>query len=534
VDLGSGAALTAMTDGLEVAYGDGTISTVLFHGNGFAQALDIQIAPSDAFKAQATGLLGPLGANSELPALPDGTVLALSQDRTTRFTQRYQQLAPAWHVTDQTSLFDYKTGETTASFDKADFPNQDVAYTVEELEQNQDPAAVQNANDACVGANGQPEDLSHCIFDILATKDPTYAQFYSLLAQFLANGPAALGAGPIIQVTVPPPPTPSSNLPAGFVQVANDVSLIKGATIGSDGMLYASILKSDDSTALVSVDTTSGAPGASITTTGSGGLFLLGGSLWLAQDDPTGNDKCTLERFDPATLMEQATIPVTCDISGVQAVPVADGVWWLDRSTADGDGHGGMIRHIDPATNTVDRSVAVPFVNGFLGSSPTTVIFGSSDAGSGWYRLTQGATSFTPMTIPGQTFGLYAQGEGLWFQPVQNLGPQPEADFYTSSATPDKVIAIDGTLVGADVSAIYADSSSSNPDQLVRYALDGSAPSPILTGATLTTVNGDQGLGYFDNDPLVIANQKVAKLWRVQDWPVAGTTSVIAQAANTP
>ena len=59
MDLGGGAALTALPHGLEVAYGDGTITTVFFHGNGFAKALDIQIAPSDTFRAQATGLAGP-------------------------------------------------------------------------------------------------------------------------------------------------------------------------------------------------------------------------------------------------------------------------------------------------------------------------------------------------------------------------------------------------------------------------------------------------------------------------------------------
>jgi hypothetical protein len=534
MDLGSGAALTALDDGIEVAYGDGTITTALFHGNGFAQALDIQIAPSDTLRAQGVGLLGPLAAGSELPALPDGTALPLSTDRPTQFAQRYQQLAAAWHVTDQTSLFDYKTGETTATFDVPNFPTQDVAFTAAELEQQQDPAAVQNANNACVGATGQPENLQHCIYDILATKDANYAQFYALLTQFLANGPTVLGAGPILEVTVPPPPTPSSNLPAGFVQVASDVSLIKGATIGSDGMLYASILKPDDSTQLVSVDTTNGTPGPTISTTGSGGLFLLDGSLWLAEDDPTGNNKCSLERLDPATLAQQATIPVGCGLTGVQAAPVADGVWWLDGSTADGDGHGGMIRHIDPATNTVDRSVVVPFVSGFLGSSPTTVIYGSSDEGSGWFRLLQGATSFTSMTLPGQTFGLYAQGEGVWFQPVQNLGPQPEADFYTSGSAPDKSIPIDGTLVGANDQAIYVDSPNSNPDSLMRYPFDGSATTAALTGATLTTSNGDHDLGYFDNDPLIIANGKVAKLWLVNDWPIDGSTSVIAQAASTP
>ena len=392
VDLGGGAALTALPDGIEVAYGDGTISTVLFHGNGFAQALDIQIAPSDALKRRGTGSAGSnrrrLGAARRS--------LTERSCRCRRCAPRSSRSATSsWRrpgtSTDQTSLFDYnpvrrRPPSTRQTFPTRTLPSQSMSWSRTRI-----PPRSRTPTTHASAPPGQPEDLQHCIFDVLATKDPNYAQFYALLTQFLANGPTALGGGgPIVEVTVPPPPTPSSNLPAGFVQVTTDVSQIKGATMAADGVLYASVLKPDGTAALVSVDATRGTPGPSITTAGSGGVFLLDGSLWLAQDDPTGGDKCTLERFDPATLAEQATIPVVCDIAGVQAVPVADGVWLLDRSTADGDGHGGMIRHIDPATNTVDRSVEVPFVNGFLGSSPTTVIFGSSDEGSGWYRLTAG------------------------------------------------------------------------------------------------------------------------------------------------
>ena len=145
--------------------------------------------------------------------------------------------------------------------------------------------AVQNATNQCAGVAGDQQTVVNCVFDIMATKDPAYAQFYALITQFLADGPAVL-EGPVIEVTPPPPPTPSAVLPAGFVQVATDVSLIKGATIGPDGMLYASILKPDDSAALVSVDTTTGVAGPTIVTTGSGRLFVLAGSLWLAEDDP--------------------------------------------------------------------------------------------------------------------------------------------------------------------------------------------------------------------------------------------------------
>ena len=532
-DLGSGAALTALADGVEVAYGDGTIATAVFHGHGFAHALDIQIAPSDTFRAQATGLLGPIADGSDLPALADGSILPASQDRPTQFTQRYQQLAQAWHVTDQTSLFDYKPGETTATFDKPGFPTEDVAFTVEELMQQQGVEEFQKATQQCAGLAADQQLTLKCVFDIMATKDPAYADFYAQVQQFLANGPTTLD-GPVIEVTPPPPPTPSTELPAGFVQVATDASLIKGATIGPDGMLYASVLKQDFTAQLASVDTTTGTAGPTVTTTGSGGVFLHDGSLWLSEDDPTGSNHCFLEQFDPHMLTSQARISVGCDISGVQAVPVADGVWWLDRSTSDADGHGAMIRHIDPATNTVDRSVGLPFVNGYLASSSSTVIFGDPGQGNGWYRLLPGATSFVALPVPDQSFGLHPQGEGVWLQPAQRLGATSEAEYFTSSATPDRVISIDGILTGADDLAVYVDPPSGDPDQLIRYPTDGSSPSAVLTGATLTTANGDHDLGYFDNDPLVIANQMVAKLWLVQDWPAEGTTAVIAQAASTP
>ena len=90
----------------------------------------------------------------------------------------------------------------------------------------------------------------------------------------------------------------------------------------------------------------------------------------------------------------------------MEAAAASDGVWWVDRSTEDANANGGTLRHVDPATNSVDRSVPLPFVNGLLGGSASTIIYGDSDYGYGYYKLTQGATSLTPVPVPGRLFSI--------------------------------------------------------------------------------------------------------------------------------
>ena len=536
-DLGSGAALTVMADGIEVAYGDGTIATAFFHGNGFADALDLNVAPSDTFRSQAVGLLGHLAAGSELPALPDGTILPVSQDPATRYAQRYKQLGPAWLVTDQTTLFDYQPGETTATFYKPDYPSQDAPIDpdLDALELLQGADTFEQATGQCAGVQGDPSAYLDCVFDTLLTGDGEFAQFYTILEEFFAAGPTVLET-PQVQATPTPAPSFSSSLPAGLALVASGISLIDGATVGPDGTVYASLSDATDySPLLVSVNTSTGQPGASVKPSGAGRLFLLDGSLWMAEDDPTGSGNCLLERFDPQTLASQAKIPIGCDIGGPTATPVTDGVWWLDRSTEDANANGGTLRHIDPATNTVDRSVSLPFVNGYLSSSPSTVIYGDSVVGHGWYKLTQGATDLTPVPVPDQTLEVFAAGNGLWYQPEsESVGLIDEADFATGSSSPDKTIQIDGYLESADELAVYATSGAGSPETLMRYPTDGSAPAVIMSGTTLTTATRSGDLGFFDNNPPVIANQKIAKLWLASDYPVDGTTSVVAEVASVP
>jgi hypothetical protein len=537
MDLGDGAALTAMDQGVEVAYPDGTIATALFHGGEFTGALDLQVVPSRTFASQAVGLLAHIDPTSELPALPDGTILTRSYDTTVRHDQRYKQLGPGWLVTDQTTLFDYQPGETTATFYKADFPSADATLDIDlnALQLLQGADAFADASAQCAAVQADQNAYTKCIFDVLLTGDDSFAAFYAILEQFFTEGPAVLET-PAAETSPAPAPSVSSGPPAGVFQVASGISLINGATVGPDGRVYASLSDNVDYVpSLVSVDPSGAQPPITVKPSGTGSLFILDGSLWLAEGDPTGNGNCLLERFDPQTLQSQAKIPVGCDVGGPAAVPVQDGVWWVDRTTADGNGNGGTLHHINPQTNAIDRSVPLPYVNGYLSSSPTTVAYGQDVYGYDYYRLTQGATAFEQLPVPYPTLQIFPAGEGVWIQPEGPVDMLEEADFITSSATPDKVIPIDGYLIGADENAVYGTSPAADgQDQLVRYGTDGSAPTVVMSASTLTTASGSDSLGFFDNTPLVLANGKIAKFWLASNYPDDGTTSVMAEVVNAP
>ena len=62
-----------------------------------------------------------------------------------------------------------------------------------------------------------------------------------------------------------------------------------------------------------------------------------------------------------------------------------------------------------------------------------------------------------------------------------------EADFVSGSPTPDKTIPIDGYMEGADDQAVYATTGVGTPETLMRYPMDGSAPTVIMNGSTVTT-----------------------------------------------
>ena len=181
-DLGAGARLAAYQRGYELDFPDGTKLWVLsLNGSAF----NVVVLPSDSLRASGGGLIAriPSGGAFRVPALPDGSTLAVPKDRAGRYHLLYDVFGPAWRVTTTTSLFDYDAGKTTDSFTVPNFPPQTVPETIADL----DPAAIATARTAC-GSVSDPDLAEQCAFDVATTGSTQYVSLYASTDQLQSGG----------------------------------------------------------------------------------------------------------------------------------------------------------------------------------------------------------------------------------------------------------------------------------------------------------------------------------------------------------
>jgi RHS repeat-associated protein len=169
VDWPGGSRLTVTRDGAPGAHLD------------YGFAADPTVAPT------ISGLLGTAAGDvaNDLTGR-DGHVLdPADPDFATRL---YREFGQSWRIGQPESLFDYRPGESTATFTIQDFPRAPAA--IEGL----DEAVRATAEGVCraVGVRAEPA-LSDCILDVGITGDPSYAA--SAAAVQAATG-----------VSTPPPP----------------------------------------------------------------------------------------------------------------------------------------------------------------------------------------------------------------------------------------------------------------------------------------------------------------------------------------
>lgn len=153
--------------------------------------MDIRVAHTQGEE----GLMGPIPQGSWLPKLPSGSSVgpkpaALSD----RYDVVYKTFANAWRVTDQTSMFVYAPGTSTATFTDLDWPS-DTAPCKMKPEFG-DPVVptpqempVEEAEQICKLVT-EGDLHADCVFDVAATGDKSFAEGYLLAQELRLRGSA--------------------------------------------------------------------------------------------------------------------------------------------------------------------------------------------------------------------------------------------------------------------------------------------------------------------------------------------------------
>jgi hypothetical protein len=134
----------------------------------------------DVIQSRATdGLMGVIKPGNWLPALPDGAQLgAMPADLAERFRMLYGIFGEAWRVTDATSLFDYASGTSTATFTNKNWPaNKEQNCIPPKDKDPQKPVSLEEAERLCTEVT-DPERRALCIKDLMATGEVSFAKAY--------------------------------------------------------------------------------------------------------------------------------------------------------------------------------------------------------------------------------------------------------------------------------------------------------------------------------------------------------------------
>ncbi len=497
LDLATGARLTPAQLGWQMDLPDGT--------RVWVAAFNLFVEPSPSLVETASGVLAAVPDGSDLPALPDGSVLPRTDaaDAHGRYVALYQTFADAWRVTNETTLFDYDAGKSTADYQQPGFPPEEDGAPGSRLSAEQ----LASAEALCAGIDDN-RLFQLCVYDVAVTGAGLFADSYAQILRVVDPRP---------DVRPTPQPTPSqgsTELPAGFVEVLNERATLQGQALGSDGRLYLSFEVADGGL-LIAANPATGAIERSIRFNGgsAGQVAFAAGSLWVGDAARLPISTCSLARLDPSTLSVLEVIPTICPYSRTMIAGTDEGLWYYDHDTAGI----AVLRLLgDSATQTV-RSVSLPSSGALLVSSRSTVFFLGDN---GPYRLPMGAPAFQPMSsAAGLSFPV---GGGSW---TQRAG---SALYYESGDAALMTVPLAGDLMAADADALYGagTADAAAPTSLWRYPVDGSAGQQIAAGVTFSARGDEWRLGYGRNDPesgpLLVGDGGVVKLWQLftrdPDW----------------
>ena len=177
INLGSGGRVTKapVGNGIEIDFPDGT--TLMAIPNWWSSQskwyLNLSVFNTPAYE----GTMGFIPSGDWLPTLPNGTSLG---PRPVSLHQRYIDLnktfANAWRVTDNTSLFDYAPGTSTATFTHASWPPENPPCVIPDSPSTK-PIDLQIAQRHCRNIVDKNNN-ANCVFDVGLTGEPSFAKAY--------------------------------------------------------------------------------------------------------------------------------------------------------------------------------------------------------------------------------------------------------------------------------------------------------------------------------------------------------------------
>jgi hypothetical protein len=493
IEIGSAGRVVPVLSGYSIELLDG--STVLALGQGDA-GINVLVAPSDALYEAGRGLLGRTAPGMmPIPALPDGSYLPEPADDHAAFESLYRTFESAWRVTASSSLFDYTDGRTSEDYFIAGYPSEDDLLSIDGIPRAEWLAALLS----CASVS----DLTlrdQCAFDTHVTDNSSFAATYQQTELVIASGLVGL--------------------PAGVVEILDDIERLGGAALADTGDLYVSFADSNGNPALAAIDTATGATIAQVAVFGAGlgpgPVVVADGMVWAVGVEEA--DDCSVSRLDPATLAVMLTVPVACQFGFTALTGTDDAVWQY--------GLGSELTRIDVQTGALS-TVPLPFSGGVLSSSRSTVFY--SDLGQRYFRLTPGSQAFEQITgLPNP----FPAGDGSW----QQVGSA--AQFFTIGAQPSRSVPIGelDDLVGADEQALYLESHDEPDDVLSRVPLDGGVLTELLRVHDVQTPSGQVQLGYGsdENTPLLIGRNDLVQLWLIPSPEAAGQQVLVMQRAGLP
>ncbi|MDI1462784.1 VWD domain-containing protein [Catellatospora sp. KI3] len=158
-----GATASASAEGLKLTLADGTVVTVT-RGTYF---MSTQIAPAPTRAGRLEGLLGDFDGALKNDLRPQGGTEPVSPDTRESLYDRY---GDTWRITQQDSLFDYLSGESTEKFTDRTYPHQLSDAGMLTAQERADAEKI------CRAAGVLREDvLAGCVLDVATTKDPAFA-----------------------------------------------------------------------------------------------------------------------------------------------------------------------------------------------------------------------------------------------------------------------------------------------------------------------------------------------------------------------